>query len=179
MVVNAFVCSRSGCNSWQHPLLLVEQIWQKRVDKHQRTASWKRLESRAGFSGILSEEGSWFLGLSLGIWSAYLLWSQPRALERDGSLSKLRRWPGLRPHSDRGNFHRSDNAWQVYILGTVVSRFCNASALGSTAGKDTFQSFTFTISYLLDQLGRLFWAPLHGRMSRTVTSHYKSSTGCY
>ena len=34
----------------------------------------------------------WFSELSLGIWSAYLLWSRPRALERYGSLSELRWW---------------------------------------------------------------------------------------
>lgn len=104
---------------------------------------------------ILSGDRTKFPGLSLGIWSAYLLWSTPRTLESmdpywDFDCKQLVSFKS-------GEFSkRNDNASQGY-LGNWNSHICGASDLGSTTGKNTFESFTFIISSLLDQLGRLFW----------------------
>jgi hypothetical protein len=53
-------------------------------------------------------------------------------------------------------------------LGKWCSPICDASALGSTTGNNTFASSTSTILCLLDQLGELFMGHL-AILSRNVT----------
>ena len=81
------------------------------------------VESREDFSQVPSEEGTWFPGLSLSVWSAYLLWSRDLNLRK--GMDPYRNFVG--EQSARFKFRSRKFSWENegasegYTLGTGIA----------------------------------------------------------